>query len=242
MTAKLDLPVRVTRQDTGSAWRRQYWVLLFAIYCLGFAIYGADPYVTFNRTEARIFPTRVEWQYPLIVAHVFTGVVTVSLAWVQVWPWLRSHHPRVHRALGRVYLLAGAVPAALLAIPAAILDTGGQSIRVALLTIAFLWLATSILGGRAALQRRLGDHRRWMLRNVALATVVITARPYTFANLFFMHWVSPHSYSLTGRDSVTQMLSMGLWGSLALHLVIVEWFILAPRRRRRAGQADELPA
>src|SRR2546423_13023711 len=118
MTAKLDLPVRVTRQDTRSAWRRQYWVLLFAIYCLGFAIYGADPYVTFNRTEARIFPTRVEWQYPLIVAHVFTGVVTVSLAWVPVGPWPRTHHPRAHPAPGRAYLPAAPAPAAPPATPA----------------------------------------------------------------------------------------------------------------------------
>lgn len=214
----------------GSAWRRQYWVALLAVYCLGFAVYGANPYITFDKTEARLFPTRFDLQYWMIVVHVFAGVVTVALAWTQVWPWLRNTHPRVHRISGWIYILGGALPAGLLAIPTAILDTGGQSVRLALLTMAVLWLATTFIGAKAAMQRRFADHRKWMLRNVALATVVITARPLAFANLYLMHAVNPEAYPLEGYLTKTEMLSIGLWGALALHLVFVEWFLISRRR------------
>ncbi|GAA2842503.1 hypothetical protein GCM10010441_78210 [Kitasatospora paracochleata] len=209
--------------------RRQWWVALFALYCIGFALYGADPYLSFNQAHARIFPPRSPVQYPLIVAHVFTGVVAVSLAWVQVWPRLRARRPKLHRSLGRVYLMAGVFPAGLLAIPTAVLDTGGQSIRLALLTIDTLWLFTGVLGWTAAVKRRYQDHRRWMLRNVALTTVIVTARPFAFANLFLMHWINPTAYSLTSYHSHVTFLNIGLWGSLAFHLVLVEWVVLSRR-------------
>jgi hypothetical protein len=201
---------------------------------VGFAIYGADPYVTFNRAESRSVPPRADapWQYPLLVAHVFAGVVTICLAWIQVWPWLRTHHPRAHRRIGWVFLMAGAFPAGLLSFPVAIVSTAGQSFRLSLLTLAVLWLAATVLGFVAGLQRRLGDHRKWMLRNVALATVVITARPVSYANLYLMHGLFPHTYPL-GYLAVAQMKSLGIWFSIVLHLVIVEWFVLGRRRSRR---------
>ncbi len=218
-----------------SAWRRQWWVLLFAIYCVGFAIYGAYRYVTFDVSQSRALPPRadVPFQYPMLAAHVLTGAVAISLGWLQVWPWLRDNHPRIHRRIGWVYFLAGVFPSGLLAVGVAILSTAGQSTRMALFSLGILWLTTTIAGFVAALQGRYDDHRRWMVRNVALTTSIVTARPIFFANFYVIQWWLSPTYAKEPFVQFTQAYATGIWGSVLLHLVIVEWFVLRPRRRQR---------
>jgi Predicted membrane protein (DUF2306) len=223
-----------------SAWRKQWWVALLAIYCIGFAIYGAQRYVTLDPSMSRANPPRpdVPIQYPMLAIHVITGAIAISLAWMQVWPWLRDNHPRVHRRIGWVYFLAGAFPSALLAIPVAILSTAGQATRLGLFTLGVLWLSTTVAGFVAALQGRYVDHRRWMLRNVALATSIITARPIFYANFYLLSWLLSAAYAHQPRILFTETYASGIWGALVVHLVFVEWFVLRPRRRTRRAAKD----
>ena len=42
--------------------------------------------------------------------------------------------------------------------------------------LGLLWLVTGLAGYRAARQRRFADHRRWMLRSVALTWSIVANR------------------------------------------------------------------
>lgn len=218
-----------------SAWRRQYWVLLFAIYCIGFAIYGESRYLTFDPALSRALPPRadVPFQYPLLALHVLFGAVAITLAPLQVWPWLRERHPRVHRRIGLVYFLAGVFPAGILAVGVAILTTAGQSTRMSLFALSVLWLITTVAGFTAALRGRYDDHRRWMVRNVALTTSIVTARPIFYANFYVISWWLSPTYAKEPFTQFTQAYATGIWLSIIIHLVIAEWVILRPRRRAR---------
>jgi hypothetical protein len=219
------------------------WLMLLAFYCLGFAVYGSYRYVTFDQSQARTLPPRpdVPFQYPLLVLHILFGAVAISTAWLQVWPWLRNTYPVAHRWIGRTYFFLGVFPSGLLALPTAVLLTGGQSVRLALFTMGVLWLFTGIAGYRAARQHRYADHRVWMLRSVALTTAVVTMRPLSYGDMYLMAWLLPDTYPLGRYDSFIQMEAVGLWGALAQHLVIVEWFILKPARRQPARNVPPAP-
>jgi hypothetical protein len=219
-------------------------VLLFAIYCVGFAIYGESHYLTFNPALSRALPARadVPFQYPLLALHVGFGAIAILLAPVQVWPWLRERHPKVHRRIGLVYFLAGVFPAGILAVGVAILSSAGQSTRMALLTLAVLWLSTTVAGFRAALQGRYDDHRRWMVRNVALTTSIVTARPIFFANFYAISWWASPTYADEPFTQFTQAYATGIWLATIIHLVIAEWVILRPRRRARRVPAQRATA
>jgi len=158
--------------------------------------------------------------------------VAMSLCWLQVWPWLRDNHPRIHRRIGLTYLFAGVFPAGLLAFPVAILTTAGQAVRAALFTLAVGWLFVSVAGFRAALRGRYDLHRRWMLRSVALTTSIITLRLIYYSFHFLTTHTLRHTYENQPRLVVTEAYSTSIWLSIALHLVFVEWVLLRPRRRR----------
>lgn len=222
---------RAPRPVTGRP--RQWWVPLFAVYCVGFAVFGGYRYVAFDSGSARI-PTRTElpYHYPILALHVLTGAIAVALAWMQVWPWLRETYPTVHRWIGRTYFFAGVFPSAILAYPAAVLTMTGQTVRIALLVLAVLWTGTAIAGYRATRQGRYEDHRRWMLRNVALTTVIITSRLIAYGMIYSTPWLLPETYSGAVQENLLFVASAtsGHWAAMLLHLLFVEWWLLRPRR------------
>ncbi|MEU1289217.1 DUF2306 domain-containing protein [Kitasatospora sp. NPDC005856] len=229
-----DVPQTARSASAPPPWWRRIWIVLFAAYCVGFAVYGGYRYVTLDPEQSRV-PIRpdIALHHPLLTVHVLTGVVAVLLAWTQVWPWLRNNHPRVHRRVGWVYYLAGVIPSGLLAFPVAVLTPAGQGIRAALLAMSALWAATTVLGLLAAVQHRYEDHRRWMLRNVALSTTIATSRIVGRLGVEVTDWLLPETYADKQRLVFEEMNAAGLWAALALHLLFVEWYLLRPRRRRR---------
>ena len=222
------------RSRTVPRWLRESWVAALAVYCLGFAVYGAHRYTTFESRFSRV-PIRadVPVHYPLLALHVLTGAVAVSLAWLQVWPWLRERRPDLHRRIGRTYFFAGVFPSAVLAFPVAVLTPGGQGIRAVLLTMAVLWSITAVAGFRAAVQGRYADHRRWMLRNVAMTTTIITSRILSVLFVDSTLALLPGTYDDQRQFVYLTMSATGLWAAIVLHLFFVEWVLLRPRSRRR---------
>jgi uncharacterized membrane protein YozB (DUF420 family) len=216
-------------------WLRESWVVLLAIYCIGFGVYGESAYVTFDKKLSRVtMRPNIPWQYPVLVIHVAAGAVAVCLAWCQVWPWLRETHPRAHRYIGWVYYVAGVIPAGIAAFPTAVITPDGQAIRSVLLVIAVCWAITTVAGLRAVVQHRYEDHRRWMLRNVALTTTIITSRILSWQFVDRTFQFLPKTYDHQVLLTATSMNATGLWTALLLHLGFVEWYLLRPRRRRGA--------
>jgi hypothetical protein len=82
---------------------------------------------------------------------------------------------RLHRTLGRTYLLAGVLPSAVATIPVAVWS-GRPVTQIGLTTAAVLWLITGGLAYRAARRRDFTAHRAWMMRNYALTFLAVTSR------------------------------------------------------------------
>lgn len=151
---------------------------------------------------------------PFLLMHIAGGLVALVVGLFQFVPKLRDRRPRVHRALGYVYLgavaigSAGGLPLWYLA-----MRHMPEGIQRALLptTLAFASLALSwpFLTGMAFLrvrQRRYDEHRAWMMRSYALTYAAITTR-----------LISPISLLLT-RDA---LLSINIW-TWPLNLLIAE--------------------
>lgn len=227
--------------------RGQWWVGALAVYCLGFSALSELEYLPFDPALSRI-PIRadVPLHFPLLALHVVTGGVALSLAWLQVWPWLRDGHPRVHRILGRIYFFGGVFPSMVLAYPVAVLTPVGQSQRIALLVLAVLWTTTAVAGFRAAVQGRYADHRRWMLRNVAVTMVIVTSRFLTMLFTASHYWLPSGTYVDQAAVVAVGASASGLYAAMLLHVGFVEWYLLRPRSRRRpprrAGAASASPA
>ena len=149
------------------------WGLL-ALLCLGIAAYSARYLIDPPRTpeEALGNPLGVPW----LIVHIAGAVTALAVGSFQFIPALRRG-ARPHRWIGRVYVagcLVGGVAGLILATG----SFAGPIATEGFGALAVLWLATALLGWRAAVRGRFVEHRRWMIRSWALTLAAVTLRLY----------------------------------------------------------------
>lgn len=219
-----DHPTRTRR-----AWWRRPWFIGLAVVTVAFLGYALPPYLGLDPGQARLPVDRHPLFYPVLVTHILAGAVLLLCGVLQLWPWLRNRHRRVHRWTGRLYVIM-AIPVGLGALFVAQFPSGGPTQQVANSFLAILILGTTLAGFRAVRQRRFADHREWMIRSFALAFSIVTNRVWMIAFLLI--------FAPGGTDPsdpvVQAAASPSAWASWVVNLLIVEWWIL--RRRRRADR------
>ncbi|MDH6124885.1 DUF2306 domain-containing protein [Kitasatospora sp. GP82] len=209
---------------TAPSWWQSPWVAALAVLVVFNLLYAFPRYLTGGPRQARIpldpaFPAH----YAVLVGHVVFGNISLVTVFLQILPWIRRHYPAVHRMSGRVYIFAGALPGALLAlvlVPYSTAPTG----KLGLAVMGVLWLTTTVLGFRAVRRRRFVDHRRWMIYSFALALGTSWGR--VVAELM------PHIPGL--RIGIMTFLDLANWAGWVLNLVIAHWWI--ERTGPRAAQ------
>jgi uncharacterized membrane protein len=211
----------------------------------GFILLDPARYFTFNANLGRLSPAGHPLYFPVLLVHVLGGTVAVSLVVLQIWPWLRRRHPRVHRYVGRVYV-AVAWPAGLAAIVMALYWPFNPVSSVSDTTHAVLWLAATTYGFALARRRRFADHRRWMLRSFALCTSIIINRIVTVPMEMLTTWLASHLTTAAPTFPTIQPIHTGSqawlldvsaidsWLCWTLALIAMEWWLDHERRRRPA--------
>lgn len=169
----------------------------------------------------------------VLVAHVVTAAVALIVGAAQFVPAIRARRA-LHRALGRGYLLAGVLPAALTAVPVA-LWSGHLLTQVSLTVAAGLWLVTGALAYRAVRRRDIAAHRAWMTRNYALTFLAVTARILVPVLLLARIPFGGPGMGAIGADAPA-MIPIGQTLGWIVNLAVAE--VLLRRRRRARTETD----
>jgi uncharacterized membrane protein YozB (DUF420 family) len=203
---------------------RRPWVVPLALVAVVFVTFALPPYLTLDPGQARLQPIPpVPAFYPLLVTHIFLGAVVLLAACLQVWPWLRQHHPRVHRTSGRIYV-AAALPASLAVMILAPMTVNGTNAQVANTILAVLWFGTTLAGFRAVRQGRYLDHRRWMLRSFALTFSIVANRLWLVV-LFAVFVPEVFTGAEVDTAALQQAVGVSTWISWVVNLLIVQWWL-----------------
>ncbi len=120
-----------------------------------------------------MFWTRREWLW----THIGGGVLTVVLGALQFLPQIRRGYPRLHRWIGRSFLL-GMLIACVGAVGLILTSPAPVAIRIAFASTALAWLVTAFMGYRAIRRGQVETHRRWMI-----GCYLVTLAPITFRAL-----------------------------------------------------------
>ena len=114
---------------------------------------------------------------PWLMVHVAGAATALFLGPWQFSSRLRNRLPTLHRWIGRTYVvscLVGGAAGFLLALGA---STGPMS-TIGFGSLAILWIVTTSLAWRRAVQGRFIEHRAWMIRSFALTFAAVTLRLY----------------------------------------------------------------
>lgn len=160
---------RATTQTLSIAWRAAIVLLTLQV-----AAVSALRYFTASG-EAPEFILSNAFANPFLVIHVAGGIVALLVGPLQFVRGIRAKMPALHRATGRIYVgtcAIGAPAGFMLAIGTEAGPIAGTGFAVA----ALLWPLFTFLGVRAAIERRLAEHREWMIRSYAITANAITLR------------------------------------------------------------------
>jgi len=210
--------------------RRVAWGLAAtALVCVVFLVVELPAYLGLDPARSRV-PIRDDhpWHYPLLWVHIVCGSVALLTACLQIWPWLRRRHPRVHRWSGRVYLLGGVLPGGVAVLGVAPVSSTGFVSSVGNTALGVLWLVTGVAGWRAARARRFADHRMWMIRSVALTFSIILNRFWIVVYVVLLSVVDP-----TDPELIPHAAAASVWTSWVVNLLVAEWWF----GRRRVSPA-----
>jgi uncharacterized membrane protein len=109
------------------------------------------------------------------IAHTTFSSLALITGGFQFFGSIRRKSPRLHRVLGRSYVLfciAGALTAILIAPD---VKSGGIA-ATGFTLLAVAWAVSTTIAWREAVLRRFSSHRIWMLRSYALTAAAISLR------------------------------------------------------------------
>ncbi|MBB5867602.1 uncharacterized membrane protein YozB (DUF420 family) [Allocatelliglobosispora scoriae] len=225
-------------------WRRP-WIGPLMLVALAFMAYSVPRYLTFDPANTNVpAPAGFGAHFWLLVAHVVFGSVAMTTCCFQIWPAFRTRYPRAHRAMGRLYVFGGVLPAGLLGITVGAVSPFGPVVRTGNVTLGAVWLIVTVVGFRMAVGRRTAEHRRWMIRSFALTFAIITTRVWSvvFAVAFFGDQLTQSAGPL---DPTVQVFTgMGVWVGFMVNVLAAEWWLdrgtVSQRRARQERRARQL--
>ena len=196
--------------DTGSRQRWTYVWLATICALSAYYLYRAINYRYFTPAQqGPDFVAKQFWYY----SHLLFALPVLFGAPLQFIAALRQRAPRVHRTVGRAYVL-GACIAALTAI-----YLGGTSqyegSRLSIVLTGLLWLFFTLAAWRMAVARNYGAHRAFMIRSYTLALVLIWLRLMYDLQDYLFFYVKNEDLRDTTRE----------WASWVLPLLVVEFWI-----------------
>lgn len=219
-----------------SWWARPYlWFAVLGAMVLLNLVHAFPEYLHTDASEARVvLDPGFEMHYGFVAFHAITGNIAMVTVLLQLWPWLRRHHPRAHRISGLTYILAGAMPSAVLGLVlVAYRPAPTGSIGLALSGV--LWIITTLVGFRMVRKRRYAEHQRWMAYSFVFALHTTLGRI-----IFYLMTYIP-GFTLGS----TVLLELANWFSWVVGLIVVHaWFELwrAERTSHRGNQVLTYPA
>jgi hypothetical protein len=152
--------------------------------------------------------------------HVFTSMLPLLAGFTQFSGWVLRRHRKLHRTMGKVYVISVLFVTGPASLVMAFYANGGITSRIAFVILALLWLTTTAMGWRKVISRDFSAHREWMIRSYALTLSAITLRAWKYLIVFAFEPPPMDVYRIVA------------WLGFIPNLILAEWWI---RRRRGNG-------
>ena len=198
-------------------WRQLVWWFFFLTCALysGYAFYMAAVEILFRLGIAIEAPHR---SISLVfVIHALLGGTALLLAPLQFNRTLLQKQRKLHRILGRIYVVTIWLSSAS-GLGLAIFFDVSIAARIVLGLVSILWFGATTVAFLRVRRRKIAEHREWMIRSFALSFFFVT----------FSLWV-PGLASTNLPEAISYPLAVFL--SWSLNLLVAEWWIRQTRKQ-----------
>jgi uncharacterized membrane protein len=118
----------------------------------------------------------------LLIPHTFCGILALLAGPTQFSSRLRQRHLKVHRVLGRIYVISVFIGALTgIALAAGRPGLPGTSVQAA------AWMVCTTAAFITARNRQIAQHRQWMVRSYAVTFTFVSSRVLNLWPLYWSH-------------------------------------------------------
>jgi uncharacterized membrane protein len=104
--------------------------------------------------------------------HIVLGGLALLIGWLQFSNKLRRKHIKLHRAIGKIYVISVSISGIYIALYA----TGGIISILGFFTLGMIWLSTTTLGFKAIKKGNIQLHEKFMIFSYAACFAAVTLR------------------------------------------------------------------
>ncbi len=164
---------------------------------------------------------------PTFYIHVISGMMVILVGPFQFLKSFRNKYLSWHKLGGKIYAYSILLLAAPTGLIMAFYAEGGLWSTVAFSIMSILWFVTTLMAVIKIKQRKIEEHKMWMMRSYALSFAAVTLR--LLVPLFSL-------FILDNEDLITVSTA---WLSWMLNLLVAEGMIFAiQQKHKRAAYAQ----
>jgi hypothetical protein len=152
------------------------------------------------------------WRIAFFI-HVFSSMFVLVAGFTQFSGYLLSNYKKLHRSIGKLYVIDVLFITGPASFIMALLANGGISSRIAFTCLALLWMFTTAKAWQTAKAKQFTAHKHWMMRSYALTLSAITLRAWKWLLIALLHLRPLHAYMIVA------------WMGFVPNLIFVEWMI-----------------
>jgi uncharacterized membrane protein len=170
------------------------------------------------RTDAAFLQIKQEYIHitPWLIAfyiHVFTSIFVLAAGFTQFSGRIKRRYKRVHRAVGKGYILIVLFVTGPASFIMALLANGGFPARIAFTSLSLLWMYTTAKAWQTVRAKQYALHRNWMYRSYALTLSAVTLRGWKWLLIALFHLHPLDAYRIVA------------WLGFVPNLLVAEWII-----------------
>lgn len=135
--------------------------------------------IDFLQTKELIYHIK-HWRWSFYI-HVFTGSIALLAGLIQFNRTILTKHKRVHRICGYIYVINVLFVTGPAALIMSLYANGGIAAIASFTIQSILWIATTSIAFKTALNKKFEAHSKWMIRSYALTLAAITLRFYAYS-------------------------------------------------------------
>lgn len=117
------------------------------------------------------------WYIPVFLVHVFLAGIAMLAGSTQFVTHNSNKLLSFHRFLGKVYFFT-TVPSGLTGLLIAFFATGSWFSKGGFITLAIGWIGCTLIGLFFIRNKKINEHREWMIRSYAFCLAFVTFRIY----------------------------------------------------------------
>lgn len=175
------------------------------------------PYLSFARTTG-FLSTKTDavldnpWFLTAFYVHITSSLWVMVSGALQFVPVLSARFPKLHRRLGKLYVLLILLLAAPSGLVLAVFANGGLPAQVGFVVQCLIWWLSTYAAFREAVSRQWLPHVEWMMRSLAVTLAAMSLRLESYGMYYWLHTKPIETYltvtwlSWTGNLLFTEIL------------------------------------